>query len=115
MKEFERHRPSEDAYSPIAFYFNFSHNLLKAMVVDALLRGEAWGLALNDLLTGVPSQDSLNESRKTAARTLMAYARSSPDTIAGRRVPVIVYDPRRGLRAFRDTIEKATKPAISST
>src|SRR5262245_10737230 len=29
VADFERHRPSDRAYSPIAFFFNFSHNILK--------------------------------------------------------------------------------------
>ena len=32
--------PEADGYSPLGFHFNFVHNVLKAMVVDALLRGE---------------------------------------------------------------------------
>lgn len=105
LVELEHHRPSEEKYSPLAFYFNFLHNILKAIVVDALLRGEAWTVALNDLLTGFP-QSSTAESSEALARTLMGYARSSPDKIRGRLVPVIVYDPRKGRRAFTDTIRR---------
>ena len=105
LVELEHHRPSEEKYSPIAFYFNFLHNILKAIVVDALLRGEAWTVALNDLLTGFP-HSSTAESSEALARTLMSYARSSPDRIRGRWVPVIVYDPRKGRRAYTETIRR---------
>src|SRR5262249_44678939 len=55
--EFESHRPSDEDYSPMCFTFNFPHNLLKAVVIDALGRGEPWNLTLNDLLTGVPREE----------------------------------------------------------
>src|SRR5688572_28879344 len=55
IAEFERHRPSERSYSPLSFFFNFSHNVLKGAVVDALFWGQPWGLTLNDLLTGIAS------------------------------------------------------------
>ncbi|MGH9335230.1 MAG: hypothetical protein ACRD21_15950, partial [Vicinamibacteria bacterium] len=107
LEEFERHRPSDGSYSPLAFFFNFSHNLVKGAVVDAVLRGEPWDVTMNDLLTGVPRDPSLGESRKALATTLMSYARSSPDTIRGRLVPAVVYDARAGARAFRETIQRA--------
>jgi hypothetical protein len=104
LEECERHRPSDRTYSPISFFFNFSHNVLKGTVVDALLRAKGWNLALNDLLTGIPQQET--ESKQALANTLMGYARSSPDRIRGRLVPVIVYDPRAGRRAFTVTMRK---------
>ncbi|HSF20140.1 MAG TPA: hypothetical protein VLK65_31785 [Vicinamibacteria bacterium] len=106
LEEFERHRPSNRAYSPFSFYFNFAHNVLKAIVVDALLRAKASNLTLNDLLTGVSEDDALDARKQTLARTLMAYGRSSPDTIRGRLVPAIVYDPRSGRLAFGHTIRR---------
>lgn len=106
LEECERHRPSDRTYSPISFFFNFSHNVLKGTVVDALLRGKAWNLTLNDLLTGIPQRET--ESKQALANTLMGYARSSPDRIRGRLVPVIVYDPRAGRRAFSVTMRKLT-------
>ena len=36
----------------------------------------------------------------------MDYARKNPDRINGELVPVIVYDPRAGHRAFRIMMEK---------
>ena len=103
---FERHRPTETAYSPLSFFFNFSHNVVKGTVVDALLWGEAWDLTLNDLLTGVPRSGIEEGSQQLLAATLMGYARSNPDRIRGRLMPVIVYDPQAGRRAFTIAMEK---------
>ncbi len=103
---FERYRPSEQAYSPLSFFFNFSHNVVKGTVVDALLWGEAWDVSLNDLLTGVPRAGLEPGSQQLLATTLMAYARSNPDRIRGKLMPVIVYDPQAGRRAFTVALEK---------
>jgi hypothetical protein len=104
IAELEPHRPTEQAYSPLAFYFNFSHNVLKGTVIDALLRGRPWPLTLNDLLTGVPREASA--PKEELAMTLMGYARSAPDRIRGRLMPVIVYDPGAGRQAFGVTMRK---------
>ncbi len=106
LAAFERHRPTDTAYSPLSFFFNFSHNVLKGTVVDALLWGEAWDLTLNDLLTGVPRAGIDEGSQQLLAATLMGYARSNPDRIRGRLMPVIVYDPQAGRRAFTVAMEK---------
>jgi hypothetical protein len=104
FKEFENHRPSEPHYTPLGFTFNFPHNLMKGIVVDALFDTRPSELTLNELLTGVPRDHHLAEMRKTFARKLMGYARSSPDTIRGRSTPTINYDPYLGLRNFTKTL-----------
>ncbi len=104
IDEFEPHRPSEHAYSPLSFFFNFSHNVLKGTVVDALLHERPWNLSLNDLLTGLPREAS--DPKEQLAITLMAYAQSAPDRIRGRLMPVIVYDPSAGRQAFGTTMRK---------
>ena len=109
MAAFERHRPTETAYSPLSFFFNFSHNVVKGTVIDALLWGEAWDLSLNDLLTGVPRVGIEAGSQQLLATTLMGYARSNPDRIRGKLMPVIVYDPQSGRRAYTVAIEKLTQ------
>jgi hypothetical protein len=106
LKAFERYRPTETAYSPLSFFFNFSHNVVKGAVVDALLWGEAWDVSMNDLLTGVPRAGLEAGSQQLLATTLMAYARSNPDRIRGKLMPVIVYDPQTGRRAFTVALEK---------
>ena len=110
LEAFQRYRPSDEAYSPICFYFNFAHNVVKGTVVDALLWGEAWDVMLNDLLSGVPRAGLDDESKQLLATTLMGYARSNPDRIRGRLMPVIVYDPQAGRRAFSVTMEKLGAP-----
>jgi hypothetical protein len=106
LESFQRYRPTDTAYSPLSFFFNFSHNVVKGTVVDALLWGEAWDVSLNDLLTGVP-RDGLEEgSQQLLAATLMGYARANPDRIRGQLMPVIVYDPQAGRRAYTVAMEK---------
>jgi hypothetical protein len=80
--------------------------VIKGMVVDALLRGRAWPLTFDDLLTGM-SRDAAEAALKPElAATLMGYARANPDMIRGRPMPVIVYDPSTGRDAFAVTMRK---------
>lgn len=106
LEEWTRCRPSDHAYSPLCFYFNFSHNVLKGTVVDALLRGDPWRFSLNDLLTGVLRDEPPGESKETLALTLMGYARARPDRIGGRLMPAIVYDRQSGRQAFTAAMKK---------
>ena len=106
LEAFQNYRPTESTYSPLSFYFNFSHNVVKGTVVDALMWGDPWDLSLNDLLTSVPRAHLEEGSQQLLATTLMGYARSNPDRIRGRLMPVIVYDPQAGRRAFSVAIEK---------
>ena len=106
IEEAEQHRPKDDNYSPLSLFFNFSQNILKGSVIDALLRGKPWDLTLNDLLTGIPNGSTKNMLRKDLAITLMGYARRNPNRILGRMMPAIVYDPKAGQRAFTITIRK---------
>jgi hypothetical protein len=103
---FQRYKPSPESYSPLAFFFNFSHNVLKGMVVDALLRGRAWPLTFDDMLTCLSHDASEPAVKAELAVTLMGYARANPDTIRGRPMPVIVYDPATGRDAFAVTMRK---------
>lgn len=106
LEAFQQYRPSDETYSPLSFFFNFSHNVVKGTVVDALLWGEAWDVSLSDLLTGVPRAGLEPGSQQLLATTLMGYARSNPDRIRGQLMPVIVYDPQTGRRAYSVTMEK---------
>jgi hypothetical protein len=103
---FEKFRPTPEAYSPMSFFFNFSHNVLKGTVVDALLASEPWRVTLNDLVTERPMAAPEPQSKEALARTLMAYARANPHKIRGRLTPVIVYDPQAGRQAFAVTMRK---------
>jgi hypothetical protein len=106
LEAFETFRPSERQYSPLNFFFNFSHNVLKGMVIDSLLWGEARAVTLNDLFTASRSAISTGDARLTLAKTLMTYARNNPDRIRGRLMPVIVYDPGAGRQAFGVAMRK---------
>jgi hypothetical protein len=99
--EFESHRPSDQYYSPIAFSFNFPHNLVKGMVIDALFKAQPSNVSLNGLLTGIPKGQN---GKEALTRTLMGYARRVPDKIGGRPVPVIYYDPALALRTYVKTV-----------
>jgi hypothetical protein len=106
LEEFEAFRPSDASYSPISLFFNFSQNVVKGTIVDALLRGQPWPVRLNDLFTSFPRRGVDGARKLELARTLMAYARTNPDTIRGRLTPVIVYDPAAGRQAFTVTMRK---------
>lgn len=106
LAAFPKYRPADMAYSPLSFFFNFSHNVVKGTVVDALLWGEAWDVSLSDLLSGVPRAGLEEGSQQLLATTLMGYARSNPDRIRGKLMPVIVYDPQSGRRAYTVALEK---------
>jgi hypothetical protein len=127
LAEFEACRPGAASYSPLSFFFNFAHNVVKGAAVDALLWSEPWPIGLNDLLrspaqvgasrtsdesagaeasgvagsTGETATDPPGRSPEDLAKTLMAYARTNPQKIRGRPMPVIVYDPEAGYRAYR--------------
>jgi hypothetical protein len=105
-EEFEAFRPSAEAYSPLSFFFNFSHNVMKGQIVDSLLWSLPWPVGLNDLFTGEPRTEDPERSREQLARTLTAYARTNPHKIRGRLMPVIVYDPEAGYRGFRLTLRR---------
>ena len=105
MTAFEQYRPTEHTYSPLNFFFNFSHNVVKGTTIDALLERRAWAVSFNDLLTA--GGDGANSATKVSlARTLMDYARANPQSIRGRLMPVIVYDPGKGRQAFSVAMQK---------
>jgi hypothetical protein len=103
LDEIEALRPTEMTYSPLSFFFNFPHNLLKGIVIDGVLRRKPWRISLDDLLTGGPRE---SEDKKKLAETMMGYARMSPDRIRGKLTPAIVYDPRAGRRLFGDALRR---------
>lgn len=106
LEEFEPHRPTDQSYSPLSLFFNFSHNVLKGTVVDALFCSDPWRVTLNDLFTGVPHGGEEDSAKRVLAATLMTYARTSPNRIRGRLMPVIVYDPWSGRQAYSVTVRK---------
>jgi hypothetical protein len=103
LADFERHRPSDKAYSPLAFNFNFPHNLFKSIVADGVFRGQPSGVSMNDLLTASPSRVGVEQARMRLIHVLLGYAHSSPDIIRGRPMPIMTYDPFAALRTFTKT------------
>jgi len=103
---FDALEPQVDAYSPLSLFFNFSHNVLKGTIVDALLRGDPWTVSFNDLLTGPSGGAGSLASRQALALTLMGHARRHPQRIRGRLMPAIVYDPAAGHAVYRDTMSR---------
>jgi hypothetical protein len=100
--------PHDEVYSPLSLFFNFSHNVLKGTVVDALLRGDPWMVSFNDLLTGLGGGVSPLASRQALALTLMGYARRHPQTIRGQPTPIIVYNPASGHAVYHATMHRLT-------
>jgi hypothetical protein len=106
LEAFETFRPTPQSYSPLSFFFNFSHNVLKGTVIDALLANDVWKVTLNDLVTVRENPTTQGQSKEALARTLMAYARANPQQIRGKLTPVIVYDPQAGRQAHAVTLRK---------
>jgi hypothetical protein len=105
LDEFGAFRPTDAAYSPISFFFNFSHNVLKGTVIDALLAGRPWPVPFDALLTAGDTV-APSAAKISLARTLMGYARANPHRIRGRLRPVIVYDVATGREAYAVTMRK---------
>ena len=106
LDEFEQFRPTERGYSPLNFFFNFSHNVVKGTTIDALVEQRPWPVSFDDLLTALEEAPSHNEYKRALAGILMDYARNNPQTIRGRLMPVIVYDPAKGRQAFSVAMRK---------
>lgn len=106
LQEFDAFRPGDGTYSPLCFFFNFSHNVLKGTVIDALLQGRPWPLPFDGLLTALDEGTATSDRKIALAETLMGYARANPHRIRGRLRPVIVYDVASGREAFSVTLRK---------
>ena len=57
-------------------------------------------------MTGISPSGNDDAAKQTLATTLMGYARANPHRIRGRLMPVIVYDPAAGRRAFTVALQK---------
>jgi hypothetical protein len=105
-RHFSTLTPTADQYSPLSLFFNFSHNVLKGTVIDAIFRGDSWTVSFNDLLIGANGGRSPLESRSALAATLMGYAKRHPQRIRGQLLPVIVYDPAVGRTVHQTTMAR---------
>jgi hypothetical protein len=106
LRDFERHRPVQGTYSPLAFNFNFPHNALIPMVTLALVQGvdPRLNMPLDGLLTRAGEGEEGVRAPETLARILMAYAGYSPEKRGGRRTLMIIYDPNSALSSFNRTM-----------
>src|SRR5260221_14024236 len=86
LERFEAFRPADGAYSPLSFFFNFSHNVVKGAVVDALRRSAPWTVSLNDLLTAVPRGGPEAGGEGAPAAAPVGYPRPNPQRLRGRGV-----------------------------
>jgi hypothetical protein len=102
LEEFERHRPTREAFSPLSFQTNFLPNTLVGMVMAALLQGAPQELPLNALF--VKSWADGPDFRGIVAKTLTYYAGSSLDRLGEHGSMLIAYDVQAGMRHYTMTI-----------
>jgi hypothetical protein len=102
IADFERHRPSEDAYSPLSFVFNFPHNVLIATVALALSGAPVPNVSLSALLH---PDSAAAAAELELARLLTSYAAAHPARQGGRPVLMIAHEPAAGVEAWRHTLD----------
>jgi hypothetical protein len=105
LADFERWRPRQHAYSPLALVFNFPHNVLIATVVLGLLGERVPNVSLSALLASDTAAASERTRELDLALLLTRYAASNPSRQRGRPVLMIAYDPAAGLAAWERTME----------
>jgi hypothetical protein len=110
LDELEAQMPSKDAYSPLSLQFNFPHNMLVALVVIALLGGDAPNVPLNALLTAPPDRAS-GDDVALLARAMTGYAAAHPERRGERRILPVAYNESVGLRSFSWTMSALRKDA----
>ena len=71
-----------------------------------MIEEHVWPVSFNDLLTSRAAEPTESDYKEALAKTLMDYARANPQTIRGRPMPVIVYDPAKGRQAFSVALRK---------
>ena len=108
LMEFEQHRPSSGAYSPLGFDCNFLLNASVAMVVIAQSDAKPHG-SLNVLFTRSRAGDPPAESAGPLARRLMEYAKD-PQRRDAKGAPLIAYDPFEAMHFFNTTVRTLRIP-----
>ena len=103
LEELETHRPTKEAYAPLALLFNFPHNALVAGVTLALQEGRPRAVALNDLFEAGDADTA--ESSEDFGRALMAFSRGSTDRLGYRGAMLVAYDPLTAIRTFSMTMK----------
>ena len=137
LEEFERLRPTREAYSPLSFHCNFPHNAIMAKVsiqladentpnlpMDAMFtRGGKWqaserGPASESGPSSESDPASESGSASTSnhpeglARALMAYSGERPERLGRRGARLIIYDPNVGLRYYRMALQSMRKAIL---
>lgn len=110
---FRRLRPSREVYSPLAFHFNFPHNVVVAGTTLALLDEAPGALPLDHLLLTPPDDlegpvpsPGAPDPRKVLARALMLYAGARPERLEARGARLILLDAHAGERITDATLER---------
>ncbi len=87
-------RPESAQFSPLAFHFNFLHNVLTATLALTIDEGTP-NLPLDALLYSGPSGTRLADSPDVLAHQLALYA-ADPERRGARKAPLIVHDAAWG-------------------
>ena len=101
-------QPSGDIYSPLAFHFNFPHNIMNAILMICLSEGTVEGLSLNDLLVGPEDPITVDRSIELMEK-LMVFAGGSRDRVGPQGAKLIIYDPHVGLGYFNMVLSSMKK------
>ena len=96
---FAPHQPSNRAFSPLAVTFNFPSNAAVALVAATVEDGRFYP-SLDALFT----RDS-GEAGAELAERLMKYSASDPSRLGAGGVPLVVYDPTEGARAYHAVVK----------
>ena len=96
LEDFREHRPATEGFSPLAFHFNFPHNVLMGTLMIALDQGKARNLSMNALLLGRHDGRVTEQSPDDFAKELTAFAGSSPDKLDSHGARLIIYDRHAG-------------------
>ena len=113
LEECKGHWPPAEGFSPLAFHFNFPHNVLSAILMIVLDQGSACSLSMNTLLLGRHDGAVSEDSPRDFAETLTAYAGSSPEKLDSHGARLIIYDPIAG-RAYCNMVQTATRRLLSN-
>ncbi len=105
LAAFNAQRPTGEAYSPLAFHFNFPHNAMKGLTAMALEGVEAPDLPIDALLEGGPTEGEEGEARIRLAEALTRHSRLHPERLSrGRRVMVNSYSVKNAVQRFREVV-----------
>ena len=102
-RAFEPLQPKPGEFSPLSVTFNFPSNAAVALVAATIEDGRFYP-SLNSLFT----RDGGTASVELAER-LMKYSASDPTRLGGRGIPLVVYDPTEGARAWNAFTREARR------